>query len=164
VNAFALCRREGSREQFFSSELDALLASLRTAPSPRARARPLKGCAKILLLPPKKPVDLLRLLAADRSQHQARGKEQPDISDADDIPKWQLVDTDWHMIVGSRTVALLLPNSDNQFPRYRWLSCIVCDDCEAFGWDGLDFETLEAAQADIEQWWTYACRGEAYRP
>lgn len=79
-------------------------------------------------------------------------------------PKWQLVDTDWHMIVGNRTVAVLVPNFDTQFPHYKWLSWIVCDDCAAFGWDGVDFAALEIAQADLEQWWRHACRGEAYRP
>ena len=79
-------------------------------------------------------------------------------------PKWQLVESDWHMIAGNRTVAVLIPNFDNRFPRYRWLSRIVADDCEDFGWDNVDFETLEIAQAALEQWWRHACRGEAYRP
>jgi hypothetical protein len=48
--------REGSREQFFSSELDPVLASLRAASSPRARARPRKGLReKFFSCPQKSP-------------------------------------------------------------------------------------------------------------
>jgi hypothetical protein len=78
--------------------------------------------------------------------------------------KWRLVDTDWHMIIGNRTVAVLMANADTLFPRYRWLSRIICDSIDDFGWDGVDFERLDIAQADLEQWWKHACRGEAYRP
>jgi len=79
-------------------------------------------------------------------------------------PKWRPVESDWHMIAGNRTVAVLTPNFDTRFPGYRWLSRIVGDDCEDFGWDNVDFETLEIAQTALEQWWRHACRGEAYRP
>ena len=79
-------------------------------------------------------------------------------------PKWQLVETDWHLIVGNRTVAVLIPNCDDRFPHYRWLSRIVRDEPDDCGWHAVDFETLEMAQHDIGQWWRHACRGEAYRP
>jgi hypothetical protein len=79
-------------------------------------------------------------------------------------PEWRLVETDWHIIVGNRTVAVLMPNSDEHFPHYKWLSLIICDDCPDYGWHAVDFETLAVAQGDIEQWWHHACRGEAYQP
>jgi hypothetical protein len=80
------------------------------------------------------------------------------------VPRWQLVETDWHLMIGNRTLAVLIPNSDTRFPRYKWLSRITCGDCEACGWDSIDFETLESAEHDIEQWWLHARRGKAYRP
>lgn len=79
-------------------------------------------------------------------------------------PIWRLVETDWHLIVGNRTVAVLLPNSDRLFPRYKWLSRIICDNLAAYGWDNVDFESLEDAQHVMTQWWRHARRGEAYRP
>jgi hypothetical protein len=79
-------------------------------------------------------------------------------------PQWRLIETDWHMIVGNRTVAVLIPNSDDNFPEYKWLSFIVCDDCPEHGWSNVDFETLAGAQHALGQWWHHARQGEAYRP
>jgi hypothetical protein len=34
-------------------------------------------------------------------------------------PNWQLDGTDWHMVVGNRSVAQLNPNHDPAFPRFK---------------------------------------------
>jgi hypothetical protein len=79
-------------------------------------------------------------------------------------PEWRQVENDWRMIVGNETVAVLIPNSDERFPQYEWLSLIVTDDYPEHGWHAVDFETLEGAQHTLEQWWHHARKGEAYRP
>jgi len=79
-------------------------------------------------------------------------------------PQWNLVGTEWHLIVGNRTVARLIPNSDHNFPQYHWLSLIGDHEYPDHGWHVVDFETLEIAKSDIEQWWAHMCRGEVYRP
>ena len=79
-------------------------------------------------------------------------------------PKWQLVGGFWEMIVGNRTVAVLLPTEFcPRLPHFRWLTHIVCNELPDYGWDDVDC-TLEGGQELLEQWWHHACRGEAYRP
>jgi hypothetical protein len=79
-------------------------------------------------------------------------------------PQWTLVGTQWHLIVGNRSVAKLIPNSDRTFPQYHWLSVIEYEEYPDHGWHAVDFETLEIAKHDLEQWWAHMCKGEAYRP
>ena len=71
----------------------------------------------------------------------------------------------WLMLVGNRAVAALIPNSDDMFPHYRWLSVILAESpFDDHGWCSVDFTTLKIAQYDIEQWWHHAARGERYDP
>jgi hypothetical protein len=79
-------------------------------------------------------------------------------------PKWQLCGVNWHLIVGNHSVAKIKPNFDRHFLRYEWVSIIDCKNYIDHGWDAVDFETLEMAKYDIEQWWHHMCRGEAFRP
>jgi hypothetical protein len=80
-------------------------------------------------------------------------------------PRWQQDGADWIMIVGNRMMAALVPNSCDLYPQYHWLSCFVGgDEYPDHGWDNVDFETLDGAKYDIEQWWRHVLRGEAYRP
>ena len=79
-------------------------------------------------------------------------------------PRWQPDGDDWLMIVGNRTVAALQyfePEAGSLHGSY--LSFILADDLDDFGWSNVDFYSLEFAQHDLEQWWRYAIRGEAYR-
>jgi hypothetical protein len=81
-------------------------------------------------------------------------------------PEWQRDGADWIMIVGNRVMAVLVPNSCDLFPQFHWLSCFVGGDNEYpdYGWDNVDFETLESAKNDIEQWWWHMVRGVKYDP
>jgi hypothetical protein len=81
-------------------------------------------------------------------------------------PKWQLDGRDWIMLVGNRVVAVLVPNSCDFLPQFCWLSRFVGGEegYPNYGWDNVDFETLEVAKYDIEQWWWHMLRGEVYRP
>jgi hypothetical protein len=80
-------------------------------------------------------------------------------------PEWRLVGADWHMMVGNRTVAALTPVSSEICPEYSWLSAFVGgEDFPDHGWDNVDFETLDGARHDLEQWWRHMLRGEQYRP
>ena len=80
-------------------------------------------------------------------------------------PRWQPDGENWLMLVGNRAVAALIPNSDDMFPHYRWLSVILAESpFDDHGWCSVDFTTLEIAQYDIEQWWHHAARGERYDP
>ena len=42
-------------------------------------------------------------------------------------PRWQPDGENWLMIVGNHAVAALIPNSDEQFPQYKWLSVILAE-------------------------------------
>ena len=77
-------------------------------------------------------------------------------------PTWVFDGTDWEMLIGTRGVAALMPNADEQFPHYQWLSCIH-PDFRDHGWSNVDFETLAIGQHTLEQWWLHLCRGQAYR-
>ena len=80
-------------------------------------------------------------------------------------PRWQQDGENWLMIVGNRAVAALIPNSDEQFPHYKWLSLILAESpIDDYGWCSVDFTSLEIGQYDLEQWWHYASRGERYNP
>ena len=85
-------------------------------------------------------------------------------------PQWHLCGADWHMIVGNRSVATIIPNFDRRSPRFRWLSILddeyICPgtDPTFHSWHAVDFETLEIAKYDIEQWWEHMCRGVEYTP
>jgi hypothetical protein len=80
-------------------------------------------------------------------------------------PQWRLDGDDWCMIVGNRTVAVLVPNSCRILPQFHWLSRYVgANEYPDYGWDSVDFETLEIGQFDLEQWWFHMLRGEVYRP
>jgi hypothetical protein len=78
------------------------------------------------------------------------------------VPMWQLSGTEWHLIVGNRSVAKVVPNFDRNCSRHRWLS-VIDGDYDAHGWHAVDFETVDTAKHDIEQWWSHMCRGEAFR-
>jgi hypothetical protein len=78
-------------------------------------------------------------------------------------PRWQPDGDDWLMIVGNRTVAALIWNpNDRLFPHLTWLSRILCDKPDDFGWDAVDYASLPCAQYNLEQWWRYAMRGQRY--
>ena len=80
-------------------------------------------------------------------------------------PRWQPDDENWLMIVGNRAVAVIIPNSDERFPHYKWLSEILSDSPYAeYGWSAVDFSSLAIAQYEIEQWWHHASRGLRYDP
>jgi hypothetical protein len=84
-------------------------------------------------------------------------------------PEWRPVDAEWHMLVGNRSVARLVPipvESRGPLPWANWLSLIDADgaDYEDHGWHAVDFATLADGQRDLEQWWFHMCRGEKYRP
>ena len=80
-------------------------------------------------------------------------------------PKWRLVETDWCMIVGNRTVAVLMPNSCDIWPQFQWLSCFVgANEYPDYGWNNVDFETLAIGQFVLGQWWFHMLRGNAFRP
>jgi hypothetical protein len=69
------------------------------------------------------------------------------------------------MIVGNRVVAGLIPNSDDLFSEYRWLSVVYAESpFEGYGWSAVDFISLQDAQYDLEQWWHHAARGQCYDP
>jgi hypothetical protein len=78
-------------------------------------------------------------------------------------PTWRLCGTEWHLIVGNRSVAKLIPNFCAKFPQCEWIS-VIDEDYNSYGWDAVDFETLEIAKYDIEQWWAHMCRGVAFSP
>ena len=78
--------------------------------------------------------------------------------------QWNLVGTDWHLVVGNRTVARIVPNFSKIFPQYKWLSIIESHEFDDHGWHAVDFETLHMAKYDIEQWWIHMCRGERFVP
>ncbi len=52
-------------------------------------------------------------------------------------------------MIGNRSVARLIPNSDERFPQYHWLSVIDGDEFPDHGWHAVDFETLEIAQYNL---------------
>jgi hypothetical protein len=80
-------------------------------------------------------------------------------------PRWQQDGGNWLMIVGNRAVAAIVPNSDDLFPQYRWLSVILAESpFDDHGWCSVDFTSLGCAQYDLEQWWHYAARGQRYNP
>ena len=80
-------------------------------------------------------------------------------------PQWVEDLGEWHMIVGNRTVAKITPNSGYPtLPHINWLSVIDRDYDNDDGWHAVDFETLEIAMHDLEQWWWHRCRGQTYRP
>jgi hypothetical protein len=84
--------------------------------------------------------------------------------DLHNTPKWTQVGEDWHMLIGNKSVARLTPVSEENFPHIHWLSIMDSDDYEDHGWHAVDFETLEIAMYDIEQWWQHMCIGEAFDP
>jgi hypothetical protein len=88
---------------------------------------------------------------------------------ATQAPRWIQDGPDWHLVIGNRSVARIVPNPPEDWwpkhwPQYQWLSLLDYKEFGADGWHAVDFETLEMAQYDIEQWWLHMCRGESYRP
>jgi hypothetical protein len=79
-------------------------------------------------------------------------------------PQWRIDGAEWHLIVGNRSVAKLIPNFDPAHPRCRWLSIIDGADMPEHGWHAVDFTDLDIAKSDLEQWWHHLCRGQAFRP
>jgi len=80
-------------------------------------------------------------------------------------PIWQYDGTEWHLIVGNRSVARLVTNETPVFPDIKWLSVIDDEYLDVdHGWHAVDFAELETAQFDIEQWWLHVCRGEMFAP
>ena len=80
-------------------------------------------------------------------------------------PRWQQDGDNWLMIVGNRAVATLIPNSDDLFPQYIWLSGILAESpFDDHGWSEVDFNSLETVQYDLEQWWHHAAVGKRYDP
>ena len=72
-------------------------------------------------------------------------------------PKWTQVGEDWQLLVRNKSVALLIPVSEEKFPHIHWVSVLYYyDDLD---WHTVDFETLESAMCDTEQWWLDMCRG-----
>jgi hypothetical protein len=51
-----------------------------------------------------------------------------------------------------------------RLPQYKWLSFIDGRDYPDHGWNAVNFETLDVAKEDIEQWWRHMCRDERYYP
>ena len=79
-------------------------------------------------------------------------------------PRWAQVGEDWHMLIGNKSVARLIPVSEENFPHIHWLSVMDSNDYEDHGWHAVDFETLRIAMYDIEQWWLHMCMGEKFDP
>ena len=76
-------------------------------------------------------------------------------------PRWQPDGDNWIMIVGNHAVAALIPNSDERFPNYKWLSIILAESpFDDHGWCSVDFTSLESGQYDLEQWWHHVSRGQ----
>ncbi len=76
-------------------------------------------------------------------------------------PQWHLVGTEWHMVIGNRSVAKLSPNFAKRRPQYKWLS-VLDDEFSDEPWHAVEFGGLEIARDHIEQWWHHMCRGEAF--
>jgi hypothetical protein len=47
-------------------------------------------------------------------------------------PLWQLDGGDWHLMIGNRSVAQIIPNSCDELPHIHWLS-IISDDYPDYG-------------------------------
>jgi hypothetical protein len=108
----------------------------------------------------------------DRPQQRAEN-DQPERPQrpANDRPQWQRNWDDWEMNVGGETVAVLVSVDPSwaadgiRMPNEgAWQSHVVTKDLPAHGWDKVDFTSLEAGKADLEKWWDYARKGEAYTP
>src|ERR1700733_9300760 len=79
-------------------------------------------------------------------------------------PRWTLDGEDWHMLIGNRSVAKIIPTNEENFPHIHWLSVMESRDYDDHGWHAVDFETLEMAMHVIEQWWFHMCMGEKFDP
>jgi hypothetical protein len=121
ADAFARFGREGSRERFSAPGLTPRSATLRTASIPRATARPRMELREKFFSCLQRAVDLLH--SSDATAAKKNKQEEPAMSErTEDMPrnelrllhkpKWQLVESDWHMIAGNRTVAPPMPNFD----------------------------------------------------
>ena len=77
--------------------------------------------------------------------------------------QWNAVGDEWHLVVGNKSVARIIPNSCKWYPRIQWLS-IIEDGYEDHGWHAVDFEELYIAKYDLEQWWHAMCVGESFSP
>jgi hypothetical protein len=67
---------------------------------------------------------------------------------------WRLDGQKWHYIVGERSIAQIVPNSDElgRFPDIKWLTLVPDFDC---GWHAVDFCDLDEAKTVIENWWLW---------
>jgi hypothetical protein len=79
-------------------------------------------------------------------------------------PRWALAGTEWHLVVGNRSVAKIVPNFCVRLGKAKWLSVIDASEYPDHGWHAVDFESLESAKYDIEQWWRHMRRGERFDP
>src|SRR3954451_22187142 len=78
--------------------------------------------------------------------------------------RWQPDGDDWLMIVGNRTVAALqriAPERPNSQPWF--LSFILAEDIDDFGWSNVGAVSLESAKHEVEQWWHQTIGAEAYK-
>ena len=79
-------------------------------------------------------------------------------------PQWNLVGVEWHMIVGNRLAAKVVPNFCCFFPQYKWLTLVEYKEFDDHGLDAVDFGDLVSAKFALEMWWRFLCRGEQYIP
>lgn len=69
---------------------------------------------------------------------------------------WRLDDQTWHYMVGERSIAQIVPISDEAFTEIQWMTLVPDFECE---WQAADFRDLNAAKETIENWWQ-GLRGE----
>jgi hypothetical protein len=63
---------------------------------------------------------------------------------------WRQEGNTWHYMVGDRSVAQIVPNSDERFTELQWLSLVPDFEC---AWHAVDFCDLNNAKEVIENWW-----------
>jgi hypothetical protein len=92
--------------------------------------------------------------------------DRPQQQAANDHPDWIRTDDGaWEMTVAGERVASLIPNPEQERYPDWWLSIGVgTDDLPNYGWENVDFDSLEAGKETLEKWWDHARNGEAYQP
>jgi len=84
---------------------------------------------------------------------------------ANDQPVWTRHDDGtWEMIVAGEHVAGLLPNNDPGYEDWWMSNGVGTAELPEYGWEAVDFDSLEAGKRSLEQWWHHARNGEAYQP
>jgi hypothetical protein len=79
------------------------------------------------------------------------------------LPVWQDEAGTSLLIVGNRTVARIIPNSNPGWPQYNWLTVIEREfDTLSPSWHAVDFGDLETARHHILQWWLHRRRGRHF--